>query len=223
MSAAENPAQFVQCTKCRQEREVVDYFFDKRRGRLAMPCKPCRAAYHANLTIEQRDRKRETTAAWRAANADREKERARRWWIKNSETAKAKAAAWRAANPDRMKAARDSWRNANRDLANRMVADWQKRNLDAHRAKENRRRARKAASGGSHTAADIRAIRKAQRGACATCRVALGNRYHVDHVVPLKLGGSNDRKNIQILCAPCNLKKGAKHPAQFMRELGFLV
>lgn len=31
----------------------------------------------------------------------------------------------------------------------------------------------------------------------------------IDHIVPLSKGGTEDRSNLQTLCAPCNRKKGA--------------
>lgn len=33
---------------------------------------------------------------------------------------------------------------------------------------------------------------------------------HVDHIVPLSRGGTNDTDNLQALCAKCNLIKGNK-------------
>ena len=46
---------------------------------------------------------------------------------------------------------------------------------------------------------------------CAKCAAHVTERsgVHVDHVVPLARGGSNGRENLQILCAACNLAKGA--------------
>jgi len=35
---------------------------------------------------------------------------------------------------------------------------------------------------------------------------------HVDHIVPLAQGGTNDITNFQALCPKCNLSKGAKMP-----------
>lgn len=34
----------------------------------------------------------------------------------------------------------------------------------------------------------------------------------VDHVMPRALGGGNDMGNLQLLCRPCNQRKGSKHP-----------
>lgn len=45
---------------------------------------------------------------------------------------------------------------------------------------------------------------------CAWCgREMLGN-TQIDHVVPLCRGGTNDLKNLQVLCETCNLQKGDK-------------
>ena len=46
---------------------------------------------------------------------------------------------------------------------------------------------------------------------------------HLDHIMPLALGGSNTDDNIQLLRARCNLQKRAKHPVDFMRERGYLI
>ena len=31
---------------------------------------------------------------------------------------------------------------------------------------------------------------------------------HVDHIIPVAAGGSDDPHNLRALCAPCNLRKG---------------
>jgi 5-methylcytosine-specific restriction endonuclease McrA len=79
-------------------------------------------------------------------------------------------------------------------------------------------------SSGTHTAADVTRLYDAQRGVCAGCEgvlVAKGRgKYHVDHVMPLILGGSNGPENLQLLCPPCNLSKGTQHPDAWARERG---
>lgn len=34
--------------------------------------------------------------------------------------------------------------------------------------------------------------------------------FNIDHIVPSSLGGSNDSRNLQITCEPCNTKKSSK-------------
>ena len=77
---------------------------------------------------------------------------------------------------------------------------------------------------GTHGVKDIKRILKLQKRTCAACYTKFkGDDYHVDHIVPLALGGSNWASNIQMLCPPCNMSKGAKAPEVFYAERGFLL
>lgn len=55
------------------------------------------------------------------------------------------------------------------------------------------------------------------------CGLPLGDNYHIDHIMPLALGGSNTDDNIQLLRQRCNNQKCAKHPVDFMQSRGFLL
>lgn len=98
-----------------------------------------------------------------------------------------------------------------------------------HKEKKNsinrNRRARKKAAQGTHNAKDIAWLRQIQKGRCAHswCRKKLGEDECVDHVIALARGGGNDRKNLQLLCQSCNLKKHAKHPIDFAQQNGLLL
>lgn len=44
-------------------------------------------------------------------------------------------------------------------------------------------------------------------GACQLCGQ---EGKHVDHIVPRKLGGTDELHNLQLLCVQCNLRKGGR-------------
>ncbi len=77
-------------------------------------------------------------------------------------------------------------------------------------ANGHRRRARVRVAQGTHTASDIALQLKSQRGKCWHCGKKLVGKKHIDHLIPLVRGGSNDASNIVISCPVCNLSKGGK-------------
>jgi 5-methylcytosine-specific restriction endonuclease McrA len=133
------------------------------------------------------------------------------WYEKNKKVQNARCLANYYANKVKWHERSKRWAKAN----------WTKV-LALSRSQCAKRRAAKNASGGAHTNQDIQQLLQLQRYCCAVCKSKLG-KYHVDHVVPLLRGGTNDRLNLQILCQPCNQKKHAKDPVRFMQEMGYLL
>lgn len=115
---------------------------------------------------------------------------------------------YRELNKDRLKECRREYCKNNREKVNAMSAN---------------RRARKLGAGTSYTENDIKSMLNLQKNKCAICSVSVAGGYHIDHVIPLSKGGCNDKSNLQILCAPCNMSKGAKDPIEFMQSLGKLL
>ncbi|MDS1774062.1 HNH endonuclease signature motif containing protein [Vibrio vulnificus] len=56
-----------------------------------------------------------------------------------------------------------------------------------------------------------------ENGRCAICKsdltgaISLGKKIHIDHIVPISRGGTNDPTNLQVLCEACNLSKGNRN------------
>jgi 5-methylcytosine-specific restriction endonuclease McrA len=145
----------------------------------------------------------------------------------------------RVRDPKKAQATQKVWRENHRKLAQERSAASRLKKLEEYnarmraykkafpelvRAQDAKRRARiLGASGTGWTAADVEALKVLQRNQCAICRDKLKRRFHRDHIIPLKLGGAHDRKNLQLLCEPCNLSKGARHPIDHSRSLGLLL
>lgn len=165
-------------------------------------------------------------ARYRAKHPGKASARAQAWKESNRERARANARRSAKkkydAHPEAMRRRAAAWRSANKEKVKAMNAAWYAANPSAMRVKNATRRARKLKAGGNYTERDVRELFALQKGRCPVCHDELVE-YHVDHVVPLALGGGNGRYNIQLLCPDCNIHKHAKHPVQFMQERGFLL
>lgn len=177
--------------------------------------KASRAAYYASNT----EKVKASSYAWSAANPGKRKVYQAVYRAANPEKAKASTAAYRAANRDKIRVRDAVYRSENRDKS----AEYRKANLDACRSNGRNRRARKRNAEGRHTAADIRNLMILQKSKCACCKTSIKDGYHVDHIHSLANGGSNDKLNLQLLCASCNMSKSARHPIDFMQSRGFLL
>lgn len=94
--------------------------------------------------------------------------------------------------------------------------------IEYRRLNRHIRRARVNGASGSHTIEDIQDIFKIQGGRCHYCKKSLHSKFHIDHIQPLAKGGSDSRKNIQLLCPQCNLQKKEKNGFEFAATIGRL-
>jgi 5-methylcytosine-specific restriction endonuclease McrA len=111
----------------------------------------------------------------------------------------------------------------NRDLKRQQDQNWQQANRCRQRVYRRVSEAKRRAAPGSITAADVLDLKRLQRGKCAICRTKLTESFHLDHITPIVRQGANERRNAQLLCAPCNMRKHARDPIDHMRSLGLLL
>lgn len=194
-------------------------------------CVPCRKQWSKDYREKNIDRIKEQQAKRYTEN--REEIRSRRkpysseeyakYYALNAEKISLRLKDYYLENVEKMRKKSREYYASNTEIVISKMKIYRISNPEYSKINNNKRRALKAKSGGTHTASDIRKLFKLQKMKCACCKANIKNRYHVDHVIPLSKGGSNGKENIQILCAPCNLKKSAKHPIDFMQEMGFLL
>lgn len=185
------------CTKCGEAKPFTEFHKEaKGRDGIRSNCKLCEAARGAVYRATYPER----VAARRARNQPHQKAHyaahREEWaarYAANREKRKASCAAYYAANPE------------------------------TFRALKHNRRARKLAVGGKLSKDIEIKLFALQRGKCACCKRPLGDDYHLDHIMPLALGGTNTDDNIQLLRQRCNNQKHAKHPIDFMQQRGFLL
>lgn len=58
-----------------------------------------------------------------------------------------------------------------------------------------------------------------QNKQCNICKTDIEHKYHMDHIYPLAKGGKHEPCNIQLLCPSCNMRKSAKDPIEFLKEI----
>lgn len=213
-------------------------------------CCECLANGRKKWRAKNPEQSRELRRKWRKENPEREHESHiksnRRWWAQAKAVQNALKREARSQNPehfreqkrrsyvrvkfidpDRMRKAGAKWRaekpEAWRAILSKAKKRFEERNPHWGRQKASRRRARLSGAGGSFTSLDIEDIKKMQRGRCAYCQIKLSKGFHIDHIIAVSKGGTNDRRNLQLLCAPCNLAKSARDPIVHAQTLGMLL
>lgn len=209
------------------------------------PCKRGHTGPRLTSTAQCLECLRDRLRGWRAENPEQDRGRNRKWknanrdlinsryrtryaqdpqrfiektkrsYRKNPETAKARSRA-------RHRREHDSSPDY-RIAACARVRCWAKKNPDSVKVNARNGKARRKSAKGRHTSTDIKDIFRMQHGRCAYCPKKLTGNYHVDHIQPIVRGGTNDRANLQILCAPCNLSKGGLDPIDYSRRIGLLL
>lgn len=130
---------------------------------------------------------------------------------------------WATANRDRVRENNSNWYKANKDWAAEQNRNWQKVNPEKRKVINQNRRAKVRGSGGKLSPNIVQTLMALQKGKCACCDKSLSKGHHLDHIIPIALGGMNDDSNVQLLTPKCNLSKGAKHPVDYMRSKGKLI
>lgn len=203
------------CARCGEVKPITSFGKDKKRkDGLRCYCKPCASAIVIKWRLDNLDLEKERTQKriWRQNNPDRASEIRKKWYQSNTELCKQLSKKWYYSNPDKVYAYHVKKYAADPEKYKLAASRWAKNNPEKVAAVRHKRR-----SQGGHFHSDhIIQLMIDQDGKCRYCHSDL-TKYHIDHILPLALGGTSDPENIQLLCPKCNLKKGAKHPDEFER------
>lgn len=182
-------------------------------------CRPCARATAKKRYQENKDAELARTKAWREKNPNYGKE----WHLANLEKHQQQCREWHIKNPDKSKSNRIAWKAENKSRIRERERQWRIENPEEAKRRDQNRRALKKANGGKLSKDIVNTLMKLQKGLCACCGKPLGNKYHLDHIMPLALGGANTDDNVQLLLPQCNWSKGGKHPIEYMRAKGKLL
>jgi 5-methylcytosine-specific restriction endonuclease McrA len=187
-----------------------------------------RAAYKAAHYQANKAKCDERSRTWAAANKERRSAIQKKYvaanivkvYAKQREWELRRAAAKAAAKPPRAVLTREQVVQRRKDhdaarRANGYFAGWKKKNRRAVNAATARRRARLRESNGGHCRFDVKKLLAASKGLCYWCRQPFGEKFEVDHVWPVALGGEDHVGNLCLSCPSCNRRKSKKPPTHF--------
>jgi 5-methylcytosine-specific restriction endonuclease McrA len=188
----DNRMEFKICNSCHLKLPVTEFYkrSDRRNG-LSSQCKKCLDVYR--LTDVAKAKRVIWNTRWRKNNPEKvlAKERRRK--------------------RDRNKCRRyeGKYRSNNREICVKRSSEWMARHPGKRQEYGDNRRNRER----GHMFADQWMSLKEKHGnKCLCCgRKEPEIILHADHVIPVKLGGSNNIENRQPLCKRCNSSKNIKH------------
>lgn len=186
-------------------------------------CKVCAKVSRDEYRQKNREKINQQAAKYRKENQEKVKSAKEKWRLANKEKVKEKHSSWVKANPEKAIARNVAWSLANPGRKNKTTRAWQIANPEAVRVIKQNRRARLTNAGGKLSRDISKKLFLYQKGLCVCCGQPLGDDYHIDHIMPLFLGGTNTDDNVQLLRQRCNGQKNTKHPIDFMQSRGFLL
>lgn len=198
------------CVKCNKE-------FERK------SCEHCAREKTRAWKLANPERAKESAAAWRNANKDKVAEYNARYKAEHGEELASKMRDYKLVNPGAIKKACALYYASHKEKINSYSKQYRASNPHLTRVYNQNRRSRLAEDGGRLSSGLAEKLFKLQKGKCACCGESLGDDYHLDHIMPIALGGSNTNDNIQLLRASCNLQKNCRHPVEFMQYRGFLL
>jgi 5-methylcytosine-specific restriction endonuclease McrA len=167
----------------------------------------CRACYRRDHYLRNKDHQNATSRKFYLAHADERREAQRKWYAENKE----RAAEWARANLERVRLQRRELMKdpARRERVRRKAAEWRKRSESWRLSNRENQRRRRRVDG---KPVDYAAILAEHGMFCHICSMVIVDMsdLHMDHVIPLSLGGPHAAENIRPAHAICNLRKGAR-------------
>ena len=203
--AIDRHERFGHCKPCKNERSRQQYLRDPEK--------------YAKRAAPSREKSKEYSARWRQKNPDYKTP------VNPLQAEKQKA--WVEKNKEAYRQYQKNWAQNNKEKVAKYIKTYAQKHKDKMREKSQRnksaRKARKLGVGGKLSKDIKKKLWELQSGKCACCSKKLTSDAHIDHIMPLALGGKNVDCNTQLLLPKCNMRKNAKHPIDYMRQKGFLL
>ena len=140
---------------------------------------------------------------WQKNNPEKVKNARKKYYLGNTYKE------WAAENKEKIRKKNKKYYSENKEKAKIFRKKWQGNNPEKVREENFRRRTNGKIEKGVIAKIINENILKYGIITCEKCKKQCLSSYdyHVDHIVPISKGGTNDCGNLQVLCAYCNLSK----------------
>ena len=140
-------------------------------------------------------------------NKDRINARNRKYHLRNKEKGKARNRKYRLENPEKGRARQKKWAKNNPEKAKNLTIKWRRANPEKAREYRHKRRVGGIIKKGTISKLLNENIFKYGIITCEKCKQECEDSYNIDHIIPVNKQGTNEYKNLQILCPHCNRSK----------------
>lgn len=213
------------CSRCNTEKE--DHAFGKNSSKkdgLTTYCKECIKSYYIVWDNENPESRKKAQKKYRENNKEKTFQATKKWRKENREKVNLIKRVWRFLNRERINEQKRELYKKNKDFilarqrekawykterARETSKKWREENKERIRVSNRNRKSALKNVAGSLSLEEWQEIKDMYGNKCLCCGRS-DVKLTIDHVVPIKLGGSNTADNIQPLCGSCNSRKNTK-------------
>lgn len=214
----------MQCNACHEFLDLSFFGKDKRvKSGVNGRCKRCVNKKQQEYRLNNPGRHKDIESRSRLNNKQSFAEGKKRYYenIKKDPEWQRKQKSLRASNKNIKQEYDRRYRIENRDKLNLISKQWEANNKDLSKQIKKSYKARRRGwmCFKSDATKDIFDWELAQAKYCHWCKIDCTNNYHIDHYIPLSKGGRHVLTNLVISCPTCNIRKNAKMPEEFLKEI----
>lgn len=167
----------------------------------------CGRCYEKKYRLENPERRKVIKRKYYQKNFKKVKEANKKYRLENLEKARVAHKKWYLENSERMKAVRRKYYQENSKKVKETCRKWQLENPGKVREISLKRRGYGEVKRGVVDRVINANIFKYGAITCEKDKKPCLDNFHIDHIIPVSKGGSNNFDNLQILCADCNFSK----------------